>query len=630
MIKKHTLYLSLITLALTACILQPEASRASEEKLSKPGFYKGYSAPLYEKYSRKSLYLPIPSDGTKIAIDIYRPLENGTSKVVETPLPAVLTTSRYHRINEIDGKVQPLEKDHLNSYAAEFIKYGYVVVITDVRGAGASFGAYRGPFSPQESQDASSIIAWLARQDWCTGKVGMFGQSYLGITQYMAAGQRPPALKAIFPQFALWDFYATIFHNGVFVNGFMEGWSDQVNILDANVTYDDKLFPAATVDADPRGVMRAHATEEHGANGSIYEEYRHLLYRNSVNREGVEVWKRNAPYVQAQALEDSGIPIYSLGGWYDCFTRGAFLPFKTLPNKQKVIVGPWPHCQTPGFDNSIECIRWFDYHLKGIDNGIMDEPPITYFTINTPPGREWRTSDAWPLKNQKVTPYYFSAGTAGAGESVNDGALSMTEPTAAKGVDTYKTDYGTTTGTHSRWLHAATGVEFQRQVRNDEDRKALTYTTAPLEEDTEVTGNPEVHLWVASPLSDANFFVYLEDVDQEGKALYVTEGMIKASHRKISYPPYALGDIPYHSGETEDIEPLNVDEPAELRFSLLPTSYIFTQGHRIRVSITCADKDNFYTPESPLPSWVLLAFSGSRTTGARPGQRVCRFQRGSG
>ena len=134
------------------------------------------------------------------------------------------------------------------------------------------------------------------------------------------------------------------------------------------------------------------------------------------------------------------------------------------------------------------------------------------------------------------------------------------------------------------------------------DRKGLTYTTPPLAEVVEVTGHPVVHLWITSTATDGDFFVYLEDISEIGISQYITEGTLRASHRALSTAPYKNLGLPYHRSYAEDLADLP-GQPVELVFDLLPTSYAFDAGHRIRVTITCADKDNALTPQlSPAPT----------------------------
>jgi putative CocE/NonD family hydrolase len=139
------------------------------------------------------------------------------------------------------------------------------------------------------------------------------------------------------------------------------------------------------------------------------------------------------------------------------------------------------------------------------------------------------------------------------------------------------------------------------------DEKALTFTTHPLETDLEITGHPVVHLWLASAAPDLDVFVYLEEVDHKGGSTYITEGNLRASHRKLSRAPFDNLGLPYHSHYQSDLTQIPAGEPVELVFDLLPTSYRFHKGNRLRTTIVCADADNFDTPLiNPAPELRLL------------------------
>ncbi|MEW5902015.1 MAG: CocE/NonD family hydrolase, partial [Acidobacteriota bacterium] len=181
------------------------------------------------------------------------------------------------------------------------------------------------------------------------------------------------------------------------------------------------------------------------------------------------------------------------------------------------------------------------------------------------------------------------------------GLLSETATTSDSGQDDYTVDYSTTSGPATRW-HNGRGGNFEYSDMAGNDAKGLTYTTAPLQKNIQVTGHPVIHLWVTTTADDGDFFAYLEEVDESGFSHYLTEGVLRASHRKLSAAPYAYMNLPYHRSFAEDIEPLTPGEPVELVFDLHPTSNIFDAGHRIRVTITCADQTSFETPElSPAP-----------------------------
>jgi hypothetical protein len=214
-------------------------------------------------------------------------------------------------------------------------------------------------------------------------------------------------------------------------------------------------------------------------------------------------------------------------------------------------------------------------------------------------------------------------------KSANDGVLSMESPQSGSGQDDYRVDYTTTSGENTRWDNAVGGgFGYPDMTLNDE--KGLTYTTASLTEDLELTGHPVVYLWVSSTASDGDFFVYLEEVNQEGISNYISEGTMRASHRAIHKPYYDNLGLPFHRSHEKDVSELTPGVPVEHVFDLQPTSNIFNAGNRIRITVTCTDKDNALTPElSPPPtvsiyrnsnkaSYVLLPVAGLEAEAAFP------------
>ena len=148
-------------------------------------------------------------DGVHLAVDIVRPAVNG--EPVGEPLPLVWTHARYHRAREEGGVVYSLVDRR--AFLQLLVQHGYIVAAVDVRGSGASYGRYKGVYSEAETRDAYEMTEWFAAQPWCDGNVGMYGGSYLGMAQYMAASQAPPHLKAIFPSMAGFDLYS-LFYTG--------------------------------------------------------------------------------------------------------------------------------------------------------------------------------------------------------------------------------------------------------------------------------------------------------------------------------------------------------------------------------------------------------------------------------
>jgi putative CocE/NonD family hydrolase len=419
----------------------------------------------------------------------------------------------------------------------------------------------------------------------------------------MAAGTKPPHLKAIFPAVALYDIYAVSLPGGVFYDDFIRQWSELTRAMDTQNI-------AAPVDEDKDQDLLQEAIEEHKQSRALIDIFMPLKYRDSVDEvTGVQPFYTWHPAAYTEEINESGIPIYLWCGWFDSFTREGFTMFRNFKNPRKIVMGAWSHSpRDPDIQRDefvpaiVEEIRWFDYWLKGIDNGIMDEPPIRYHVMNDPKVNEWRTAEEWPLPEQKLTKYYFNAGPSGSVSSTNDGTLSLKAPTNESGQDEYLVDYTTTTGIATRWDNAVGGgFDYPDMTANDE--KGLTYTTEILTEDVEVTGHPVVYLRISSTATDGDFFAYLEEVDGDGFSHYISEGAIRASHRALHEPYYDTMGLPYHRSHEEDVIEIDPGNLYELVFDLQPTSNVFNAGNRIRLTITCADKDNAMTTElSPLPT----------------------------
>ena len=564
-------------------------------KHSSPGAYTGFSRSRYLEWERTSRYVTT-RDGTKLAIDLFRPTENGVP--VEEPFPAIWTHVRYQRaFTTPDGR--DIHMLHQQRWLPHLVRHGYVVAAVDARGTGASYGVSDGPFSVQESEDAYDITTWLANQEWCDGNVGMFGGSYMGITQFFAAGEQPPNLKAIFPQVSNFDAYSTTHLGGVRSEDLLLGWTRLARDRDSG--QDD-----IPVDEDQDGRLIAEARRQQLANRYPDELTRPATFRDSRDPEtGAMVYAERSPLRCIEAINEAQIPVYQLAGWFDLWPHDQILWYSNLEVPQKLLIGPWTHIRID-FHRGNEHLRWFDYWLKGIDNGIMDEAPIRYFTMGAAPGQQWRNAWQWPLPNEQRTQFFMHQGKSGSVASVNDGILSQHSPQERDGHDHYTVNYSATTGTRTRWTNVY-GRHFDYGDMTLNDELGLTYTTDALPNDVEVTGHPSVSIWIRTQADDLNLFAYLEEVELDGTATYVTEGRLRASHRATSEAPYKqVPGTVYHRSHQEDVVPLP-QEPVKIEFSLFPTSNIFDKGHRIRLTLTCADRDNAETIEvTPPPSLDLL------------------------
>jgi putative CocE/NonD family hydrolase len=541
-------------------------------RASKFGKYVGYSQPLYDEWVRTSRYIEM-SDGVKLAMDIIRPAKNG--RPVEESLPAVWNYYRYHRAREKDGNI--LSMVDRSTPLQMLIKHGYVIVVVDARGTGASYGSGdAGQNTEQEARHTYEITEWIAAQSWCDGNVGMFGHSYSGYIQFRAAGEAPPHLQAIFPSMGTFDLYEVMYRGGVFGDKFAQGARRSLNYWDIETA-------ARPVDDDSAGEMLAEARAEHRNNVDPYVFLRMYKYRDSREND-LAFWINNNPRTYVKEVNESGIPVYQWAGWYDFNIRDMFQWYANLKNPQKLTIGPWSHASYDWDDLlAVEQLRWFDQWLKGIDNGIMDEPAINYVVIGSNDVSNWFSADDWPLSEAEKTSFFFNTGPSGSVHSVNDGVLSTQEPTTDKGHDTYTVDY------------SATSEEDDMSIN---DAKGLTFTSMPLEEDMTIVGHPIVTLFVTSTTADVDFYVYLEEVDAKSISKCITTGILRASHRLIVEPPFDNLGLPYHRHFAIDIKPLEKGEPAELTLDLLPIARVFGKGKQIRVTITCADQS--YTEKGQL------------------------------
>lgn len=616
---------SCVSLALrsTVVLLLISSGLASGQakRISEFGRYEGFSEERFSEWVATSQYLEM-RDGVRLAIDVVRPAVEG--KAVDEPLPVVWTHSRYHRnpgaimrmfaganarLPQIDSMVDTQGALQL------LVRHGYVVAAVGVRGSGASFGRYEGLFEKKETRDAYEIVQWLASQPFCNGNVGMFGGSYLGMTQYMAASEMPPALKAIFPDVAGFDLYDLIHAGGIFRDDMLGHWDDLTRRLDTQVL-------APPVDADGDGALRDLAIAEHADNWDVGKEYGAGRFRD--HRSPELTWLEHGPSAVLDRVRESQVPVYHWNGWYDVFITDTFLWFANLDGPQKVGVGAWAHAGMPdpalnaerGRLSAVEQHRWFDYWLKGIDNGVLDEAPIHYAIMEEPGEWSYRDSETWPPAEAESVRYAFLAGPSGSIGSVNDGRLGVVDAADGAGFEELEADFTATTGSTTRWDNAvgATPAMIYPDL-SAQDAKGLTWTTPVLESDLLVIGHPVVTLYASSSTGDADFHVLLEEIDESGASRYVTEGILRASHRRLADAPWNNLDLPFQRSFEEDREPLPTDRPAEVVMDLHPTATRFDQGHRLRVTLQLADADNTETEEVMDPPTVRIHRGGETPSG---------------
>jgi putative CocE/NonD family hydrolase len=315
-----------------------------------------------------------------------------------------------------------------------------------------------------------------------------------------------------------------------------------------------------------------------------------------------------SPFAYAEAIRASGVAIYVVGGWLDAaFGRAQINYYNAVRTPGSTLtMGPWQHGgrfysspfvagkQESKFDQVADLIRFFDYHLRGVDTaGLAEGPSVHYFTMGE---ERWKSAPSWPPPVSETRRYYFDAAHH----------LSRA-PGATEALDTYQVDYNVSAGGNSRFVSSQTHVEYHD--RRQADELLLTYTSEPLARAMEVTGHPIITLYVSSDRPDGLFLVYLEDVDAQGRVLSVTDGILRGRHRKVSSatPPYSRPG-PYRTFTRADAMPIMRGEIMELTFDLFPVSYLFRQGHSVRIALSGADQEAFLpipadTAPQPPPTW---------------------------
>jgi putative CocE/NonD family hydrolase len=575
------------------------------------------SSKTYRGVRLTSRYLTM-RDGIKIAIDLHLP--KGLKKGEK--LPALLHQTRYYRRFKYQTLLRPImqRRDENWQDIKRLVKNGYALVNVDVRGTGASFGTRQMEFSPEEIEDGAEIIDWIIEQEWSNGLVGAFGTSYTGSTAEFLLTNHHAAIKAAAIRYANFDAYPDIVcPGGVRNRGFMKTWSEFDDALDNGQLpqYIGKMIGrigeiavrgVPPVDGAGSKKLLQQAIAEHKDNYNIYEASRQVEFRDDASDSGLSL-DQLSPHTCTEAVQNCGAAIYNWSGWYDGgFTLSTVKNYLNVCSPEnRMILGPWDHGgrQTPDprkagresdFDHIGELLRFFDVHLKGIDTGIQNEEAVRYYTMGE---GKWKSSPTWPPQGFVPTPFCF-----GESKSLLTGELPEGE-----GGDVYQTDYSSSSGKKSRWVSLVnvTEEEIGYPDRADQDARLLVYQSAALTRNVEMTGHPQITLYVRSNAEDGQFFIYLEDVTRTGDVIYVTEGQFRAIHRNISTEkPLYHAPIVNHSFKRQDAAPLTPGEVAVLTFNLLPVSYLFRKGHAIRLAIAGADRDNFALRPSEPPEIEVL------------------------
>ena len=529
-------------------------------------------------------------DGTTLLADVYRPAGEGR-------WPVLLQRTPYNK--QLLG-LAPL---HVDLWKA--VRRGYAVVIQDCRGRYRSDGEFN-PFH-QEIPDGYDTVEWCAAQPWSDGNVGMYGTSYVGAVQWLAAIATPPSLRCIIPIFTASDYYeGWTYQGGAFQWGFMCNWvlpyltsADLIRRNEREPIPDFDAWRNRLIDAVD-GMDETVKTLPLG-DLPISEAWSPYFAEWLAHATRDEFWR-------AVSIEDRhdriAVPALNVGGWYDIFLDGTLRNFAGVRAKgatdeartgSRLLLGPWTHTTPPlpqsgdvdfglraGYTLSpltmdVDAIyfRFLDYWLRGIDDGFTDEAPARIYVM----GEDvWRSEEEWPLARAVETEYFLSSG-GNANSSAGDGALA-TEPGAGERPDVYLYDPFHPVPSVGGQLCCypakfCPGVFDQRAVEARPD--VLVYVTPPLARDIEVTGPVRLHLWAATTAADTDFTAKLVDVYPDGQARNLTDGIIRARYRQ----------------GTDAARPISPGEPTEYTIDLWATSNLFRRGHRIALEVSSSNFPRF-------------------------------------
>lgn len=603
----HSTFLSvfIILFGLTTSIEAQDKTELNE-KVSEFGQYEGYSEVRKDKIDYYSYYIPT-DDGEFLATDVILPKK----KEKEEEFPTVLFLTRYLRSLEGKWFIKPLKNPVFGQVSEDEIKFwvenGYAVVLVDVRGTGASTGVRPMEFSPREIADGATVADWIIDQEWSDGKIGVTGISYLGTTAELLLVNQHPAVKACIPRSNIFDLYNDIaYPGGIPHEAFIEVWKNLTQNLDTNnVGYVSRqaerlIKGVSPVKKDKKRAIFNQAMEDHTQNFDIFAALPEIQFKDEIHPSLEKPISAYTISSYINKISNSGTAIYRIDGWWDGgLSRSAIYGYLSTPNSKRLTIGPWDHGphedvspftedMTVKFDLLSEMLRFFDFYVKGIDNGIDEEDPINYYTFGQ---EKWKTAKVWPIPEAVNDTLYLS------GEE----QIVSSKKAIQGGESTYEVDYTVGTGDAAGWNSMTDLYRFGGAInypdRSEVNKKMEVYTSQPLEVATEITGHVIVDLYLSVPTTDGAVFAYLEEVSPEGFVQYITEGQLRLIHRKISEEKTLPTVGPFHSFLMKDAEEMSPNQVAQVAFEMLPTSYEIPAGHSIRLSIAGCDVNHFSITE---------------------------------
>ncbi|MBV2155000.1 CocE/NonD family hydrolase [Kitasatospora sp. SUK 42] len=576
----------------------------------------------------QSRYVTMP-DGVRLAVDVYLP--PGTEPGAK--LPTVLVTQRYWR-----ARVQPGKPGGTNGTAELWNARGYAYVAADLRGTGASFGTLTSELGADAIADSGSLSDWIAAQPWSNGRVGTTGISYGGDTAMLATALGNHHIAAAAPLSYDFDPYEDLVRpGGLLIEPRLAPYALLLRILDqaGGTTCDTDeatrqvcehtgligLTPRPVDGPDGPALLTA-ARAEHANNANLVEMAHTGVHRDY--QDGPKSWTVGSVGEKTDAIEDGGVPVLTRAGWLDAGTsNGVLSQFTGLSNTQDDWIGPWNHGSgwfadpfqparplTEAEHDQLDQ-RTFAFFDRYVRDGARPDGrrQVHYYTFNE---GVWRTTTRWPVPGTHTRRLYLGQG------NTLDGRRSEEEGLRS-GSDLLRLDPTAGTGEFDRWNTNLNGGKVSYPDRAAVDAKLLGYTTAPLTEDTRVTGNGKVTLDVTGLAGSAEgaLHVYLEDVAPDGRVTYLTEGQLAVADRAVSdrgdNPDWRRLRTP-RTYAAADAEPLPQGRAQRVVIDLQPVSVLFRAGDRIRLSVAAANPDSFQLLPADGQASYRIGYGGGRAS----------------
>jgi uncharacterized protein len=522
-------------------------------------------------------------DGVELATDAWIPSV--------TPAPALLVRLPY-------GKDLPqLLAYGLMPNIFALVEAGYAVVYQDCRGTFRSGGEFVPMLN--EPADGADTIAWLVRQPWCDGNIGSYGASYLGFVQWASVSAGAP-VKAIAPAVTTTDYYTAPWYSegGAASWHTVQSWTTQMAMIETmrqlgRGSGDRQLLGELTgMMADPQPHLEAMPPSRQPAVEKVWPWWSELL-----SRPARDTWWQGLSVLDR--AEQVTVPALHIGGWFDIFAASTARSFTELRARagtaeardgQRLIIGPWDHLNSTGIypdrrfgltadaitqDLTGQHVRFFDRWLRDRRGALDGSAPVKIFVMGID---QWRHEQDWPLPDTRYVPYYLHS-SGRANTAAGDGELSTQAP-AQTAADAFLYDPRRPVPSLGGRLMLpstanAAGPVDQRPAEARDD--VLCFTSAVLTEPLEVTGHVSLTLYASSSAPDTDFTGKLVDVFPDGRAIYLTDGIIRARYRKSLAEP----------------EPLTPGEPGRLTLDLSVTSNVFLPGHRIRLEVSSSNFPRF-------------------------------------